>query len=149
MCTYEAIALVWRLGVQSNGGVVPGKDAPFFLSGFSTAHAQPQHLWASHVWTSHDSLVLAREIAAYIGEDAAQYGGKSFRIGGATDLREVMGTERAEEILRQRGRWKSDIWRIYARTLASALLNASAAVAAARRRDMEALCRGWVQPARR
>ena len=75
------------------------------------------------------------------------YGGKSFRIGGATDWRAVLGESKAERIIRQRGRWDSDIHKIYERALAHEHLSGSAAVGGASGAELEALCAGWAQPA--
>ena len=65
---------------------------------------------------------------------------------GATDWLDVFGAE-AEKVIRQRGRWHSDIARLYQRALAETHLRGSAAVADAAHADLESLCRGWVQPA--
>ena len=71
---------------------------------------------------------------------------KSFRIGGATDWRDVFGAD-AERIITQRGRWHSDVAFLYQRALVGAHLRGSAAVGDAQGADLESLCRGWVQPA--
>jgi 16S rRNA (cytosine967-C5)-methyltransferase len=73
-------------------------------------------------------------------------GGKSFRIGGATDWRDIFGAD-AERVIKQRGRWQSDIAFLYQRALAETHLRGSAAVADADHADLESLCLGWVQPA--
>jgi len=99
-------------------------------------------------WNTADSRRLARRIAASLdGLDETLYGGKAFRIGGATDYRAVYGPEAAERLIRQRGRWWSDIHRLYERALASEHLQGSAAVGDARGAELEALCKGWAQPA--
>ena len=52
-----------------------------------------------------------------------------------------------ERIIKQRGRWQSDIAFLYQRALAETHLRGSAAVADADHADLESLCLGWVQPA--
>ena len=81
------------------------------------------------------------------GLDESLFGAKSFRIGGATDYRAVYGPEAAERMIRQRGRWWSDIHALYQRALAAEHLQGSAAVGDARGAELEALCKGWAQPA--
>ena len=82
-----------------------------------------------------------------LGVPPADVGGKSFRIRGATDLQAQLGATEAERLIRQRGRWESDIHAVYQRALAHQHLGASVAIGDAIGRELEALCRGWVQPA--
>ena len=98
-------------------------------------------------WRSADSRALVRRIATWLQLDPADFGGKSFRIGGATDWRAVLGESKAERIIRQRGRWDSDIHKIYERALATEHLSGSALVGGASGAELEALCAGWAQPA--
>ena len=100
----------------------------------------------SPVWSTDDTRALAQKMAIALEEDPSEYGGKSFRIGGATDWRDVFGAD-AERIITQRGRWHSDVALIYQRALAGAHLRGSVAVGDAQGADLESLCRGWVQPA--
>ena len=86
-------------------------------------------------------------MAAALGLDKAQFGGKSFRIGGATDLAAAFGVVKAERLIKQRGRWSSSVQRLYERALAEEHLSASAAIGEAEGRELEALCHGWVQRA--
>ena len=81
-----------------------------------------------------------------LGIPEREVGAKSFRIGGAIDWREVFGAD-AECIIKQRGRWHSDIGVIYQRALAEAHLRGSAAVGSTCGADLESMCSGWVQPA--
>ena len=81
-----------------------------------------------------------------IGVDAAEVGAKAFRIGGATDWREEAG-EPGAHIVRQRGRWDSDVAHIYQRPLLAAQLAMAAAVGNARGTDLESLCYGFAQRA--
>jgi hypothetical protein len=85
-------------------------------------------------------------MAVLVGIDASEVGGKCWRIGGACDFREIMG-EAGAAIIKQRGRWHSDVALIYQRALASTMLDASVSIGAAMRVELEALCAGWIQPA--
>eukprot|EP00965_Chrysotila_dentata_P258064 6213086-Pleurochrysis_carterae.AAC.2 len=85
-------------------------------------------------------------MAAVIGLDPEGFGGKCWRIGGATDLHAVLGEQDAKAIV-QRGRWHTDIAQIYQRALADTQLQASAGMGDAGGADMEALFAGWTQPA--
>ena len=122
-------------------GRVVGPDAIRPLFNRPPRRGQPE------AWRTTDTNKLANDMAATLGLPEADFGAKSFRIGGATDLVAAFGVEKAERIIRQRGRWRSDVERIYERARAMEHLNASAAVGAAEGREMEALCPGWVQPA--
>eukprot|EP00965_Chrysotila_dentata_P092618 3056240-Pleurochrysis_carterae.AAC.1 len=85
-------------------------------------------------------------MAMKAGLDPDDFGGKGWRIGGATDLRDVLGDGGAAAI-QQRGRWASDVAQIYQRAVVDGQLRTSAEMAESRGMDMEALCAGWVQPA--
>lgn len=72
-------------------------------------------------------------------------GAHSCRIGGATDL---MATGQASQLLLQaKGRWGSDIGKIYARMTRKGQIAASALMQQASGRDLEELLTGFVQPA--
>ena len=49
--------------------------------------------------------------------------------------------------IKERGRWKADIWEIYRRALLGEQLGAAASMAEAADEDLEAMCPGWAQPA--
>jgi hypothetical protein len=140
MCTYDALiaAIQVRTGIQGpfrTGLHIRGpmaRCAVFTING--------------RVWNTDDTRNLARRYARLLGLDPSEFGGKSFRIGGATDWRDVFGIE-AERVTRERGRWASDIAHIYQRALASTHLRGSAAVGDATSADLESMCRGWAQPA--
>jgi hypothetical protein len=85
-------------------------------------------------------------MAVALGLDPTEFGGKSFRIGGATDWRQKLGPD-AERLIKQRGRWKSDIALCYQRALVGQHLDASVAVGDADGADLEGVCPGWIQPA--
>jgi hypothetical protein len=93
-----------------------------------------------------DVRAIAQRMARACGESAADFGGKSFRVGGATDLRCVKGAA-GKEIIKGRGRWNSDIADIYQRTLLSDQIEGAASMADARAADLESLLHGWWQPA--
>ena len=90
---------------------------------------------------------LAKRMGALFGIDPSALGGKTWRIAGATDIYHSLG-EHAERILKERGRWKSDIAYIYARVSEGAHLDASRRMSGVRSSDVEAST-GWTQPARR
>jgi hypothetical protein len=139
MDTYDAIVLAvrQRIGRMPGKGRITGPEASLPL--FTGPSGRP--------WRTEDTRRMARRIAAHLGLDEAQYGGKSFRIGGATDLRSVYGPDAAMAMIKQRGRWASDIHTVYQRALASEHLGASAAIGDASGEELEALCTGWAQPA--
>jgi hypothetical protein len=141
LCVYDAIAIAWQAVLGSpppTEGRVQGPAAqiPFFRCLWK--HGGP-------VWDTEDTRDLARRMAISLGLDPNEFGGKSFRIGGATDWRQKLGAD-SERLIRQRGRWLSDIALCYQRALARQHLDASAAVADAEGADLEALCPGWAQP---
>ena len=75
-------------------------------------------------------------------------GGHSFRIGGATDLRERLGVEAGRTVITDRGRWMDeDIGFIYQRVTADEQLSASAEMTRAEGADLEGIFAGWAQPA--
>ena len=100
-------------------------------------------------WNTKRVGEVAAEIALAAGlskKEVAMFGAKSFRIGGATDLHEIYGAA-GERLLRERGRWKSDIAYIYARAITMSHLEASAAVGDANAMTLEDSLSGWTQPA--
>ena len=129
MCPFDCLMLARRIA-QRNGGA----NAPLF----STAEGRVVDTADVRGWAQH--------VARVIGEPAVHFGAKAFRIGGATDLREVMG-EAATLITKRRGRWDSDIGLIYERPLVAVQLRASSLMAEAWGIDLEAACEGFAQPA--
>ena len=57
-------------------------------------------------------LSITRELMAAIGEDPAQFGTHSYRIGGATAL---FAAGADETVIRTMGRWSSDVHQLYVR----------------------------------
>ena len=139
ICTYDALLRVWHAG-RAEGG--PGKHNGYrggsTVAFFTGAAGRP--------WRTHDSKLLAQRIAAFLGHEAEDFGGKAFRIGGTTDIAAALG-ERGRALLKERGRWASDTAYVYARALASSHLEASALVGDADGRELEAMLAGWAQPA--
>lgn len=94
---------------------------------------------------------IVREIALAAGEDPSAFGAHSLRIGGASDFRDLYdatttaGLEEAKRVLRKRGRWRSDIAFIYARTSLDSSLEASARLADVSGRDVESAFVGWAE----
>jgi hypothetical protein len=140
MCTYDAIFIAWTATAGTrppdSGRTLDPSLAP---RPFFTGRERGP-------WDTEDTRLLARRFATALGLDPSEFGGKSFRIGGATDWRDIFGAD-AERVIKQRGRWQSDIAFLYQRALAETHLRGSAAVADADHADLESLCLGWVQPA--
>ena len=119
----------------------------------------PAHLWPQAplftsaegsmcAWTTDDSRRLAMDYGRRAGINDADIGGKAFRIGGATDMRDAMG-DASVHLIKQRGRWASDVAHVYQRALVRSHLEASVRMSSsgAASRDMEELVKGWAQPA--
>lgn len=88
---------------------------------------------------------IRRRMEALGYSEASRWGAHSCRIGGATDL---VATGRASQVLLQaKGRWASDVGRIYARMTRKGQIAASRLMQDARGRDLEELLPGFVQPA--
>ena len=115
----------------------------------------PQAQWASAPlfvtpngshWESADVLALARRWAPLVGIDPSKVGGKSFRIKSASDLRDHLGAD-GERIIRERGRWWSDIDHIYTHASLQRHLHTSATMADGDNTAIERAHPSWVQPA--
>ena len=89
---------------------------------------------------------IAKRMASLAGIPAEAVSARLWRVGGATDLRATLGMAGAD-MIKERGRWGSDVAFIYARALASQQMDAAAGMAAATGREVEAMVPGWVQPA--
>ena len=63
------------------------------------------------------------------------------------DTSTAAGLEEAKRVLKKRGRWRSDIAFIYARTSLDSSLEASARLADVSGRDIESAFVGWAEPA--
>ena len=96
-----------------------------------------------------DIRVDVRIIATLAGLDPSQFGASSLRIGGAEDIYDTLA-EQADPIIKERGRWWTDIHRIYQRASASRHMRVSALMGSADGISLEALApAGWALPARR
>ena len=85
---------------------------------------------------------LVRDMAAALGLPRGLFGSTSLRIGGATDLYDLYHAG-GERLIKERGRWRSDIAEIYQRASASLHLHASATMADAAGLDLESFALGW------
>ena len=150
LCAYDALWLHW---VSMWGGPPTSarQDWQGRLSGGRIGEAHPLATASLFVgasgkpWDTADSKSVARSISSACGENPDEFGASSMRSGGGTDLREVLG-DGSMSIVKQRGRWASDIAEIYQRALLLAQLDGSGAMASATGADMEAVCAGWSQP---
>eukprot|EP00965_Chrysotila_dentata_P255028 6212076-Pleurochrysis_carterae.AAC.1 len=85
-------------------------------------------------------------MAEACGMDPKHFGGKSWRIGGVTDIRDIRGDAGKDQIA-QRGRWGSDVAAVYQRATVDRQLEVSAQIAKSTCQDTEAMFAGRVQPA--
>lgn len=89
---------------------------------------------------------LIKERMARLGYNVpSHWGAHSCRIGGATDL--VSTGQSSQLLLQAKGRWGSDIGRIYARMTRRSQMAASRLMQRARGRDLEEILPSFVQPA--
>ena len=156
LCAYDAIALAWW---RRRAGTMPfpldergwpaadwwqravlARDAPADDTAFFT------NSLGAPMCTS-EVRVLAWRVAAAAGIAAEDVGAKSFRAGGATDWRDCLG-EASERVVRQRGRWCSDVALVYQRPLLTSHLAASMRIRAGGSADLESVCVGFAQPGR-
>ena len=120
-------------------GLIPMRHRMAAKPGFTRA--------SGDAFTTRDVHDTARRMAAALQLDVARFGAKSFRTGGATDLRVVLGMA-GQEYIKARGRWHSDIALIYQRAMAGDQLDGAARMGDARGDDLESMIIGWSQPAR-
>ena len=152
LCTYDAIEAVW---VRKSGVAAPHARADWVerTGGGRLAVHHPRArgpLFARAggvAWSSSDVRAEAQRMASAAGEDGSRFGAKSFRAGGATDLRVHLGDDdKSKAVIKGRGRWWSDVAEIYQRALLSVQLLGSVAMGSAVGVDLEAMCAGWSQP---
>ena len=99
---------------------------------------------------TRDVHAIAIQVMACAGESGDDLGGHVFRIGGATDVRDVFGVVRGRVLITDRGRWADeDLNFIYQRVTADEQLLVSAEMTRANGVDLERIFRCWAQPARR
>jgi hypothetical protein len=99
----------------------------------------------SHLTVAHMSTIMKSYAKAAGRADWALFGGHSARIGGATDLCD--SGKASSVLLKAKGRWASDIGKIYSRLTRRALLASSRLMQKARARDLEEIFPEFVQPA--
>ena len=91
---------------------------------------------------------LMKRYAQLLGEDPSAFGAHSTRIGGGTDLAAADADGEHGPIallLQAKGRWQSDIGKIYARMTRRAHLAASALMHRSRGRDLEEIIPSFTQ----
>ena len=87
---------------------------------------------------------VVRELARSLGYESKHFGAQSTRIGGASDL---AATGHASQLLLQaKGRWSSDIGKIYSRMTRRAQLAVSDLMYASKGRDLEEIMPEFTQP---
>ena len=152
LCTYDAILQVWQ---RKSGDAPPHAWADWNgrTGGGRLLANHPRARLALFVrpngesWCTDSVRSEIQRMAAAVGEDPREFGGKSLRIGGATDLREALGDdEKSSRLIERRGRWCSEIARVYQRGRLETQLAGSMAMGSAGGVDMESVCLGWVQP---
>ena len=95
------------------------------------------------ITTSYFRAVV-RKLTKLLKFDPKQFGAQSARIGGATDL---AATGKASQLLLQaKGRWSSDIGKIYARMTRKAQLAVSDMMYESSSKDLEEILPEFVQP---
>ena len=103
-------------------------------------------------FSTSDMRRIARAVAFAAGERPEDFGAHSFRIGGASDVKDLFdasaaGLEEAKRMLKKRGRWRSDIAFIYSRASLDVSLEMSVRLASVDGRDVEGAFAAWAEPA--
>ena len=151
---YDAMALAWWLRARAGASPLnfPRDDAGRPAPGWQLQAPAPD-LSAPFFadpggapFTTSRVRARNKRIAALAGLDPADVGAKAGRIGGSTDYRERQGAAGAA-IIRQRGRWNSDVGEIYQRPLVAEHLAAAADVGNACGDDLERICAEFAQAA--
>ena len=107
-----------------------GPEAPLFTA----AQGKPM--------TTPRFRAQTKRLAALDGHDPKEFGAQSSRIGGATDV-----APGGEMLLQAKGRWASDIGKIYARMTRRAQIAASDIMFGSRGTDLEELFPDFAEPA--
>ena len=87
-----------------------------------------------------------RAAAMHLSMQPLDFGAPSLRIGGAEDYYDLYGSD-AQNFIKERGRWNSDIAFIYSRPSAKRHAAYSAELAKASGLNLEVLIDGFSQPA--
>ena len=178
LCAYDAAAIVWWRLMAAPGAPFPtdaaGVPLPDWVQradyswggaqiggfGGDCRRSEPmfslvrRHGQRRLPYTTSAARSLGRRIVTFADPTAAEsdFGGKMFRIGGATEWRRYLG-DGSEATIRKRGRWCSEVGRIYTRTLIAEQLSASLRIGGAAAADggagmeLEAIAEGWAQSA--
>ena len=154
-CPYLAILAWWSMRTAG----IPSErwdDVPLFIM----PGTHPASTDTTKVFTGSQMLPLVRRDAVPAGLPPDEVFGNAYRIGGATDLRDapssavsviagpIIGMEQATRMIKERGRWHSDIYEIYERVSMQEHALASAAITEAGGIDLEQILVGWIQPGR-
>ena len=136
LCAYSLLRAAWE------------EDAR--LLGESAARAAPVFRrtcrgGAEAAFETRDVAEIVRAVVTAAGDDPAEFGAHSARIGGASDYRDLVGDAVARRVLKVRGRWRGDIYQLYARSGVEESLAASAGVASVSTRDLESIFAGYTE----
>ena len=145
MCVYDAVNWWWQLRRHTVKTEAQMKSEPVMFFPFGR-----KGIFRN--MCTKDVCDMVREAVRFLGvEDPDEYGAKSPRIGGATDLADhpEFTLEEAKLIINERGLWDSDIATIYKRMSANRHLRASYEIGNANTVDLEAFASGWKQSTRR
>ena len=140
LCPYFAIRRLWC----ARAHLVPERErarTPFFVGPDGVQAVETEQVTAT-----------IREAAVALGLNPLIFGAAACRRGGATDLRDALGSAAAKQLVSERGRWcpTGDIDDIYARASLEEHAAASIRLAGARPLglSLEEATAGWIQPAR-
>ena len=126
-CTYAALKRLTEADIWPAGGATPL---------FRSTPTKPM--------TTGAYRAVVRELARSLGYESKHFGAQSTHIGGASDL---AATGHASQLLLQaKGRWSSDIGKIYSRMTRRAQLAVSDLMYASKGRDLEEIMPEFTQP---
>ena len=143
LCAYDLLRALWLEDVRVLGEGA-ALAAPIFRR---TARGG-----VGGAYSTTDIRRIARAVAGAAGENPDDFGAHSFRIGGASDVKDLFdasaaGLEEAKRMLKKRGRWRSDIAFIYSRASLDVSLEMSVRLASVDGRDVEGAFAAWAEPA--
>jgi hypothetical protein len=138
MCTYDALALAWPILA---GSVLASTHATTMFFRWPEVGI-PAAAWRPVF--SNDVGRWGREVAVGAAIDPVGIGDRCLRMGGASDMYDLYGPA-GERLIRERGRWGTDIAQIYQRVLATKHGLISRAIGDADGDDLQSMLRGWSQ----